>query len=108
MTQLRPKFEVHEVHGEDMTRKTCEKDPKGGFIYKTVKDTRRCFDVYFPNGHSVRIRGEDELKRLGFAGAPNLVDMETGDEVPNQQAMSLKTHVERSTKPSKSKGMSDG
>lgn len=37
--------------------------------------------VVFPKGHSIFIETEAELQRLGFAEAPDLIDMESGDIV---------------------------
>ena len=108
MPQLMPRFEVHPVD-EELTRTILTPNKEtGGFDKKVVKEERKCFDVFFPNGHSMRVRGEDELRRLGFDTSPALVDMETGDIAP-QAATSLKTHVERTTKLSRpKKDVTDG
>jgi len=54
--------------------------------YETTKTVeKKVFDhgymVVFPKGHSVFIETFEELERLGFAGDPSLIDMETGDVV---------------------------
>lgn len=54
--------------------------------YETTKEiVKKTFShgymVVFPKGHSVFIESEEELFRLGFAGDPSLIDMETGDVV---------------------------
>jgi hypothetical protein len=52
----------------------------GAFIYEDV-EAKGYWMVYFPQGHSIRITKESELKRLGFDGTPDLVDMKEGEVV---------------------------
>lgn len=109
--RIRPQFEVHEVPQEQRSKRTVavpkfttkpSKDGKSvkrqvGFEYKELDDDRPQFDVYFPHGHSIRVIGKTEMVRLGFANKPGLVDMETGEIVP-QHDISLRDYVERSTR----------
>ena len=54
--------------------------------------------VYFPQGHSMFIAADDEeqLQRVGVLEQPRLVDMNSGEEVPNNLALTPKEIVERS------------
>ena len=52
--------------------------------------------VYFPRGHSIRVRDANELMRLGFQQQAGFVDMETGETMPMQQ-MSLRSMSDRRT-----------
>lgn len=61
-------------------------------------ELERGWMVYFPNGASIHIAREDELKRLGFDKEPDLVDLETGDVIGQGASMDLEHHVERKTK----------
>lgn len=53
--------------------------------------------VYFPQGHSMFIAADDEeqLHRIGVLEQPRLVDMNSGEEVPMDLALSPKEIVER-------------
>ena len=112
MTQrdIKPEFEVHEVDEDDRSPSITTEYVKakgkdyGSFVQKEEPSEERQFDVYFPHGHSIRIIGIDELKARGFAGDPNLVDMDTGDIEPPQRNVSLRTHSERVTKKPKHAG----
>lgn len=54
--------------------------------------------VYFPQGHSLFIASDDEeqLRRIGVLEQPRLVDMNSGEEVPANIALTPKEIVERS------------
>ena len=54
--------------------------------------------VYFPQGHSLFIASDDEeqLRRIGVLEQPRLVDMNSGEEVPADIALTPKEIVERS------------
>jgi len=54
--------------------------------------------IYFPQGHSMFIAADDEeqLQRVGVLEQPRLVDMNSGEEVPSNLALSPKEIVERS------------
>lgn len=53
--------------------------------------------VYFPQGHSMFVAADDEeqLRRIGVLEQPRLVDMNSGEEVPMDMALSPKEIVER-------------
>lgn len=61
-------------------------------------EVERGWMVYFPNGASIHIQREDELKRMGYDREPDLVDTETGDSVGGGESLDLERHVERKTK----------
>ena len=52
--------------------------------------------LYFPQGHSIFIAADDEkqLNRLGVFGRPQVVDMNSGEVVPDTFAMTPKEIVE--------------
>ena len=93
-TQVLPAYEVHPVPDEQRTPRCVIKIGKrpdgnnGGFEREEVEDDEPQFDVYFPRGHSVRLT-ETELKRQGFHVDPSLVDMESGEVMPDQRSVSL-------------------
>jgi hypothetical protein len=51
--------------------------------------------IYFPQGHSLFVAADDEdqLQRIGVYATPPLVDMNSGEEVPNTVALSPKEIV---------------
>ena len=56
--------------------------------------------VYFPQGHSIFIAADDkeQLHRVGVLSDPRMVDMESGEEVPSDYALTPKEIVERRSK----------
>lgn len=69
------------------SRKEYKKEPKEGEV----------FDVYFPQGHSLRVVGEKELKVLNLSGEPTQVDLDSGEDVP-EGFSSLKSRVQSKTR----------
>ena len=55
------------------------------------------YNIYFPQGHSMFVASDDEeqLRRIGVLEQPRLVDMNSGEEVPADIALSPKEIVER-------------
>jgi hypothetical protein len=53
--------------------------------------------IYFPQGHSMLVAADDEeqLRRIGVLDQPSLVDMNSGEVIPNQMSLSPKDIVER-------------
>jgi len=53
--------------------------------------------IYFPQGHSMFVAADDEdqLRRIGVLEQPQMVDMNSGDIVPANYALSPKEIVER-------------
>lgn len=64
------------------------------------------YDVYFPQGHSIRIPSDDEeqLRRVGVLRRPKLIDMETGEAVAEGAAMSPRQIVAAKTRNTRSTG----
>lgn len=103
---MKPRFETEQIpENKKFKRTVCSHDGKTfTFAEKTEKGG---YMVYFPHGHSIRVRDMAELKRLGFHRMPGVIDLETGEEVPQHVAMSLKelnSRKTRETRESKSIG----
>jgi len=56
--------------------------------------------LYFPQGHSIFIAADDkeQLHRLGVLSDPRLVDMSSGEAVPEEYNLTNKELVERKTR----------
>lgn len=56
--------------------------------------------IYFPQGHSMFVAADDieQLQRIGVLEQPQMIDMNSGEVVPAQFAMSPKDIVEAKTK----------
>jgi hypothetical protein len=56
--------------------------------------------IYFPQGHSIFVAADDEeqLQRIGVLNDPRLVDMESGEIIPENYALTPKEIVERKTR----------
>jgi hypothetical protein len=93
---VRPRFETENVNGEVYQRTLAKHDGKG--LSYARKKANKGFMVYFPQGHSIHVPNEKELKRLGFHRQAGLIDMESGEEIPMNLNMSLKERVARKTK----------
>lgn len=92
---VRAAYEVHPYTGKT-TRQVCKVDKKTRqVVCEHVEDTGG-YMVYFPKGHSIRVRDEKELALLGFDRPAKLIDMETGDET-GQVAESLLKRSQRMT-----------
>lgn len=89
-------FQVEAVEGHKTVMRATYNKEKGGFDYTPVKEEWG-FMVYFPGGHSLRVKDVKELERLGFTDKPKLVDLETGEEVPQHFDNSPKAMVQRNT-----------
>lgn len=102
--QIRPRFQVRKLEGTYTAKiakyvKVLDPDtdePTGAkrLEYEEVERPRGWM-VFFPNGSSVHITNEEELKRMGYAQAPELVDLESGDVVGSTD---LETRSERKTR----------
>ena len=96
---VRPRFEVHKLKGKGVRHIASPKTDKegkllGGFEYED-KEVPAGWMVYFPNGSSVHIWTEEEMERCGFLADPTLIDMESGEEVPQAAPQSLKSRSEQ-------------
>lgn len=115
MQNVRRKYEVHKVPEEDRTKRKItklalqskrkgKKGKRASFEYTEEPDTREQYDVYFPNGHSLRIVGGPEaLEEAGLSASENagLVDMNTGEEVDEMEEVDLRSVVARKTRPAR-------
>jgi hypothetical protein len=107
---IRPEFQVEKVHGKfNLPITILERDVKTvGFNneksitvnklthkFRTVEDG---YMLYFPQGHSMFIPADDteQLERLGVLQAPRQVDMNSGELVPEDYAITPKEMVQRS------------
>lgn len=103
MTQvqdIKPTYEVHPFNGTT-TRNVCTIDEKTRQVVCKDEPDSGGYIVYFPKGHSIRVRDDEELAVLGFDKPAKLIDMETGDEtgtVPEN----LKVRSTRMTRRTKS------
>jgi hypothetical protein len=92
------RFEVEPVDGKkNMTIAEYDKEKGGGFKYE-VKKEEFGYMVYFPAGHSIRVRDMAELRRLGYDKQPGLVDLESGEVLQEDMDMSPKAIVNRKTR----------
>ena len=87
---IKPRYEVEFVD-EEVTEKHFVRED-GRNVEKEVQ-VPYGYNVYFPAGHSIRVRTEDELRRLGYDVPAELID-EDGEVVGTTQ-QSLKKHVQR-------------
>lgn len=100
--QLSKTHEVEEM--PDMvtvrTRIVAVKDEKTG---KHLKFEHEQFErkggymVYFPNGHSTFFESEEKLNEAGLSLEPKLVNLATGEEVP-EEFLSIKSIVTSKTR----------
>jgi hypothetical protein len=86
---IKPRYEVEFV--DETVIETHVKREDGRNIEHEV-EVPYGYNVYFPAGHSIRVRTTEELKRLGFDVPAELID-EDGEVVGTTQQMSLKKNV---------------
>lgn len=55
---------------------------KGKGLVREMKTQDAGYMVYFPRGHAIRIRNDEELRRYGFHREPRIINM-TGLSDPN-------------------------
>jgi hypothetical protein len=89
------------MHIEEDVRKVGPLGNKEVITRKLVPKKEEFEDgwmIYFPQGHSMFVAADDEeqLARIGVLGQPRLVDMNSGEEVPDNLNLSPKEIVERS------------
>ena len=95
MARLRRLFEVEKLPGTVVVTKrkfVKAKDGAQKFITEEV-EVPAGYMVYFPQGHSIRVFNEAELTRLGLNDKAGYVDMDTGERVDAEDAVSLKDLV---------------
>ena len=107
---IKPRFEVHKLKGKkqrSFVTPKIERDAKGEPVLDKEGNEKLLggFDeheesvdagwmVYFPNGASVHVWTEEEMKRQGFLNEPTLVNMDTGDDAGAARGQSLKSRSE--------------
>jgi hypothetical protein len=70
-------------------------------ITRTLEQKVETFEdgymIYFPQGHSIFVAADDldQLQRIGVFEAPKRIDMESGEEVPDNYNLTPKEIVER-------------
>lgn len=89
---IKPRFEVEKIN--TMVFETRVTRVEGRNVEETV-EVPYGYAVYFPAGHSIRVRDHAELQRLGFDHPAELIDADTGDVVGTNEPMSLKRQVQR-------------
>lgn len=104
---IRPRYEVEKIEGTVREAyQTIEfeaiVDDQGQPIVVNGKPKRRIkrvvaykevpygYNVYMPNGNSLRVRTPEDLVRLKLVGPAAEVDMETGEIIPKDVRVSLK------------------
>lgn len=88
-SNVRPRYEVERLEGTVIETHVVRED--GRNVEKEV-EVPAGYMVYFPAGHSIRVRTDEELKRLGYDQPAELID-EDGEVVGTTQQMSLKKNV---------------
>jgi len=99
--KLTGKFTRMVMHIEEDVRKVGPLGEKSVITRKLIAKPQEFDDaymVYFPQGHSLFIAADDEeqLRRIGVLEQPRMVDMNSGEEVPMDIALTPKEIVERS------------
>lgn len=118
---IMPRYEIEEVEGAVVNMKVFRYVPELDEEEKPVRDEngrirkvrtekveniaegQKVYNVYFPQGHFIQVVGEQSLKDLNLDGEPKLVDMNSGEEVPEgfnslKALVASKTHSRRRAK----------
>lgn len=119
---IMPRYEIEEVEGAVVNMRVFRYVPEideetgkqirdeNGRIRKVrtekvenIAEGKKVFNVYFPQGHFIQVVGEQSLKDLNLDGEPKLVDMNSGEEVPDgfgslKSLVQSKTHSRRRMK----------
>jgi hypothetical protein len=90
--KIKPRYEVETVNETVIETHFVREDDRN--VEKKV-EVPYGYNVYFPAGHSIRVRTNDELRRLGFDVPAELIDEDTGDVVGTTRSASLKQNVQR-------------
>ena len=66
-------------------------------LVPVVEEFTEGYMVYFPQGHSIFVAADDmeQLQRIGVLETPSLVDMNSGEVLPANYALTPKEVVER-------------
>jgi hypothetical protein len=62
-----------------------------------IEEFHEAYMIYFPQGHSMMVAADDvdQLMRIGVLDDPKMVDMETGEVVPDDYNLTPKEIVQR-------------
>jgi len=95
---VKPRYEVEAV--DDTVTETHFRREDGRNVEHKV-EVPYGYNVYFPAGHSIRVRTDEELERLGFNKPAELVNEETGEVVGTTAETTLKRNVQHRAAASK-------
>lgn len=113
--QIMPRYEVEKVENAVVNRRVIEyikeKDENGKFVKDesgkvmqkreerivNIAEGEPVYDIWFPQGHQIRVVGDKALAELNLDGEPKLIDMNSGEEVPEGYS-SVKSLVQSMTK----------
>jgi hypothetical protein len=107
MTQpkIKPRYQVKKLDGTYLRHIAVyvpvldeDGNKTGRRLEYEEREVPRGWMVFFPNGSSVHIETEAELKRMGYDKPPTLVDLETGDDIDDGSSMDLEKDVQRKTR----------
>jgi hypothetical protein len=104
--EIKPRFQVRKLRGKGTRRiaspKTNE-DGKllGGFEFED-REVDAGWNVYFPSGSSIHIWTQEEMERQGFLETPDMVNMETGDNMGKQVIHDYEAKAEQKSNRSRS------
>ena len=106
---VKPSFQAEKITGtfwrmvmhiEEDVRKVGPLQNKEVITRKLVpkkEEFSEGYMIYFPQGHSMFVAADDteQLQRIGVLGAPKLIDMNSGEEIPDESNLTPKELVER-------------
>jgi hypothetical protein len=98
--RVKGKFTRMVMHIEEDVRKVGPNGDKSIITRKLVpkqEEFAEGYMIYFPQGHSMFVAADDvdQLARIGVGDKPKVVDMNSGEEVPDNLNLSPKEIVER-------------
>lgn len=106
--KIKPRYQVKKLDGTYLKNIALyvpvldeEGNKTGRRLEYEEREVPRGWMVYFPNGASIHIESEAELKRMGYNKPPTLVDLDTGDDVDDGSSHDLEQDVERKTRPTR-------
>lgn len=109
MPNIKPAFQAEKVTGkfkrtviriEEDVRMVGPLKDKSIIARKMVpmeEEFTEGYMIYFPQGHSMFVAADDteQLRRIGVLSDPRYVDMDSGEEVPDDYNLSPKEIVQR-------------
>jgi hypothetical protein len=121
VAMIMPRYEVEKVENAVVNMRVFRyikerdddgkliKDENGKVLQKrtdaieNIAEGKEVYNVYFPQGHHIQVVGDDALKDLRLDGDPPMVDMNSGEDVPEgfnslKALVASKTHSKRRAK----------